>query len=164
MERDAVVRKFKALLGPQSERLSGMFLVCADAQLRPFACACAHYALQSLDLRDPALERGLLVGEAMALADSSSVDVLEARQAVEQRVNQLDEASFDAQDAVEAGTAPSSAYDHAFSLARAATSVLRCLAPTALDAAFHACYEAYHATYDMENLTRIGTAILTRHA
>jgi hypothetical protein len=52
-------------------------------------------------------------------------------------------------------------YFSLFRKARAVESVLSCLHDSAICAAANACYEAFHATQDMEALTQVGRRTLT---
>ena len=75
-------------------------------------------------------------------------------------VRRLDTEAWDIQAAVDEARAPRLAYERAFGIARAANSVLACLENSAPTAAAQACYEAYHATQDVEALISIGREFL----
>jgi len=116
-----------------------------DVVLRLFACKCASLALEHCSSADPRLAGAVKTARDYA-AGAANLDQLEAACADAAEAAQVaDNAAFDAQDAVEEGKAPYSAYSKAFGVARAAFSAWDCCLGSATDAAEEAAYEAWHA-------------------
>ncbi len=130
-------------------------------RLRRFAFECARFAVTATALHDGVLETALDLARKFTTSPWNQAEAERQRGIVESYVEQLDTAAFDAQDAHDAGKGSQQAYDTAFARARAATSVLRCLEPDALQAAAEACYEAFHATENLAELVKIATASLS---
>jgi hypothetical protein len=90
-----------------------------------------------------------VVSECLELASRAGV---QAPATVHERIrtlaDALDEVGFDVHDAADEGRASTADYHAAFGLARAATSVVCCLEPSARKAAATACYEALAALGD----------------
>ncbi|RZS39042.1 hypothetical protein EV193_104253 [Herbihabitans rhizosphaerae] len=120
-------------------------LIRADDRRRAAAvhAACAE-ALRQADLRDARTDRVVA-----ALAADETVGAQE----VSHLVDELDEAAWDLQDAVEQGIAEQSAYLAAFARARAASALAFAAdAGSAHESACEAVYEALHAVTDTDQL------------
>jgi len=130
--------------------------------LRAFACACARFALRACELDDPVLWQAVNVADRYDALSTVDRDLSILMRAAEAQVDQLDNDAFTAQDREEAGTVPQGTYQRAFQRARAATSALRCLSASAMDAAVEACYEAYFATGNAGAFATMGEAMFNQ--
>jgi hypothetical protein len=128
--------------------------------LRRFACACADHAIVTCDLRDEVLVEGLHIALDWPSSALDETDLERVREAVTLVVKRLDDEAFAAQVAAEDDSASREKYSEAFRRARAASSVLASMQDSAIGAAADACYEAYHATRDIEALIATGSEIL----
>jgi hypothetical protein len=144
------------------ERLKTQIENCQSAGLlRRFACACAQYSLTVCALTNDSLIEALALAQALSTSQTARLEVERLYQAVSQVVKRLDDVAFDMQDTMQNSQAVQGDYYYAFRQARAATSVLACLQSSAAWAAADACYEAYHATQDADELFKISERILT---
>ena len=107
------------------------------ATLSSVARRTAAWSVESVGLSDPRLDLALAAQEA-------SFDAAQ-RAEVERLVEELDEAAWDVQERIDAGTADEAAYDVAFGLARAANAVWFAMGSDPREAALEAAYEAQAA-------------------
>ena len=116
-----------------------------DDELRDIARKSARWAVARSDVQDPAVDSGLRHLE-------SGSQPQEARAAVEEAVERLDQVAWDTQELVDAGDAPEEDYLTAFARARAAAAVQYALAEDPTEAAIEAMYEAQAADGSIDEL------------
>jgi hypothetical protein len=118
----------------------------SEPVLRSVAHRAALLAVERTDLDDPRLER------ARAALGQGRTGASQERVGLQTLVEELDQAQWDLQDAVDHGTATREQQLAAFSRARAASSLWFALDEDALVAAVEALYEANAAIDDIESL------------
>lgn len=135
-------------IGLVDEGLADVLARSSSEACRRGLAAGIHLALERTGLSDQRLDRAVEALSAGRLGDGAE------RSAVLALVEELDEAAWDLQDRVEAGTADHADYLREFARARAAAAVGFAFDRDALVASSEGLYEAFHAVGDASSLRR----------